>query len=108
VRLSRKQAWLLERSAGSAGPGARASRQSDTVCVGCYPPKGSLGLLVQDCGGIPLARQIDKLQHYIHDGLSLSGDLPEWQCEAYVFSTCRMAHGNSQLLHDRYNFAQQT
>jgi hypothetical protein len=81
---------LLKRSAGSVGPGARASRQSETVCAGCYSPKGSLGLLVHDCGGIPLARQIDKLQHYVHHGLSLSGDFPEWQCEGFVFSTCRM------------------
>jgi hypothetical protein len=76
-----------EASAGSVGPETRASRQSETVCAGCYSPKGSLGLLVQDCGGIPFARQIDKLQHYVHHGLSLSGGLPEWQFEEFVFST---------------------
>jgi hypothetical protein len=97
-----------KRSAGSAGPGARASRQSETACAGCHAPKGSIGLPVQDCGGRPLARQLDKLQYYVHDGLGLSGDLSEWQGEGYVFSTCRMARGNSQLLHDRYKFAQQT
>jgi hypothetical protein len=100
--------WLLKRSAGSVGPGARASRQSETVCVGCCSPKGSLGLLVQDCGGIPLTRQIDKLQHYVHHGLSLSGGLSEWQFEEFVFRTCSVALGNSQLSHGSYNFAQQT
>ena len=66
-----------KRSAGSAGPGARASRQSETVCAGCYSPKGSIGLPVQDCGRRPLVRQLDKLQYYVHDGLGLNGDLSE-------------------------------